>query len=84
MSKAWRIWDDGPKAKNNCRTLVFLFHRVALIHITHTANLYMQTRISFLFSFEKMRTRGVKRASKNSIILGSRMSTLQTFPVDED
>lgn len=44
----------------------------------------MQTRISFSFSFKKMRTRGVKRASRNSIILGSRMSTLQTFPVDED
>lgn len=65
------------------RTLVFLFHRVALMYITHTANLYMQTRISFSF-FKKMRTRGVKRASRNSIILGSRMSTLQTFPVDED
>lgn len=66
------------------RTLVFLFHRVALMYITHTANLYMQTRISFSFSFKKVRTRGVKRASRNSIILGSRMSTLQTFPVDED
>lgn len=79
------VEENGPKAKNTAGHWVFLFHRVLLMYITHTANLYMQTRISFSFSFKKTRTRGVQRASRHSIILGSRVSTLQqTFPEDED
>lgn len=65
------------------RTLVFLFHRVALMYITHSKSIYANEDLIFVL-LQKMRTRGVKRASRNSIILGSRMSTLQTFPVDED
>lgn len=80
----WRKMDQRLKTLQDIGCF-YSTEYIVNVYLTHTANLYMQTRISFSFSFKKTRTRGVQRASRHSIILGSRVSTLQqTFPDDED
>lgn len=77
---------NGPKPKKLAGHRVVLFHRVLLIYNTHThthpKSIYANKSLgfSFFFFFFKVRTQKIKRASRNSVKLGSRVPP-KMFPV---
>lgn len=78
------LWRKVDQRLNTLQDIgVAIPQNIVNVYHTYSQPIYANEDLIFVLLQEE-RTRGVKRASRNSIILESRISTLQTFPVNED